>query len=499
MAFSLVLTRALVGMTAVPVQVEVQLANGLPQFNLVGLPDAQVRESRERVRAALTNCGFQFPARRITVNLAPANLPKQSNHFDLPIALGILAASGQIPERSLEQLECAGELALSGALRAFSGALPMAIAASQAGRPLLISSASAAQASFCSQTTIFPAEHLQQVCNHLSGDEQMTPLVAPPKKILKNSHPDLGDVRGQQHGRRALEIAAAGGHHVLLEGPPGCGKTMLAERLAGIAPPLTEQESLELAALQAICHEDAAQPEQWGQRPRRCPHHTATVVAMAGGGFQAGPGEISLAHCGFLHLDEMPEFDRRVLEVLREPMETGMITVARAQRRVTYPARFQLIATMNPCPCGYLGHVCGRCHCTPEQVRRYGARISGPLLDRIDLVVHLPALSAEEMGTVVPGENSASVYSRVLAAYQIQMARQGQLNSQLRGENVLRHTGLDAQAQQLLHQAVQHFSLSARAKQSLLRVARTIADLQQHPAVTQGDIAEALSFRSKPD
>lgn len=499
MAFSLVLTRAMAGITAVPVQVEIQLANGLPQFNLVGLPDAQVRESRERVRAALTNCGFQFPARRITVNLAPANLPKQSNHFDLPIALGILAASGQIPDTSLQQLECAGELALSGELRAFSGALPMAIAAARMAHPFLVPQVSAAQASLCGQSTILAAKHLLEVCAHLSGERVLMPFVATRVSVPEALYPDLADVRGQQYGRRALEIAAAGGHHLLLAGPPGCGKSMLAERLAGIAAPMSENEALELAALQSTSGEHGSTPCHWGRRPLRSPHHTSTVVAMAGGGVQAGPGEISLAHCGFLHLDEMPEFDRRVLEVLREPMETGVITISRALRKVTYPARFQLVGTMNPCPCGYLGHASGRCHCTPDQVRRYSARISGPLLDRIDLVLHLPALTPREMEMAPAGETSACVRARVVVAYQGQIARQGQLNSQLQGENLVRHTSLDQQTQALLNQALQHFSLSARAMQSVLRVARTIADLDQKNAVDRFALAEALSFRSKQD
>jgi len=493
MAFALVYSRALIGVAAPLVQVEVHLANGLPQFNLVGLPDAEVRESRERVRAALANCGFKFPSRRITVNLAPADLPKQSSRFDLPIALGILAASGQIADHHLGDYEFAGELALSGELRPVQGALPMAVAVGRHGRQFVLPAASAPEGVLAGQTPILPAHHLLEVCEHLSGVQKLS-VQHPAVAMTGPEYPDMADVRGQQQVKRALEIAAAGGHHVLMVGPPGTGKSMLAARFPGICPPLTDNEALEVAALQASSQERFAM-DQWRRRPFRHPHHSVTATAMAGGGVHSRPGEISLAHGGTLHLDEMAEFDRRVLEMLREPMETGTITISRAARKITYPARFQLVGAMNPCPCGYRGHPSGRCHCTPEQVARYARRISGPLLDRVDLQLEVPALSPSELQEGSLGESSVQIRLRVEQAVKRQWLRQNRCNAQLGGNELARWAALDNAGQQFLLQAARQFQLSARAIHRVLRVARTVADIDGCDRVERVALGEALCYR----
>ncbi len=493
MAFAVVYSRALTGVTAPLVQVEVHLANGLPQFNLVGLPDAEVRESRERVRAALANCGFKFPSRRITVNLAPAGLPKQSSRFDLPIALGILAASGQLVDQNLKNYEFAGELALSGELRPVRGALPMAVAVGRNGRQFVLPAASASEGMLAGGVTILAAHHLLEVCNHLSGEKPLSgqsPMALPKGP----EYPDMADVRGQQQIKRALEIAAAGSHHVLMVGPPGTGKSMLAARFPGICPPLTDNEALESAALHATSQERFS-TAQWRRRPFRQPHHSVTAVAMAGGGVHARPGEISLAHCGTLHLDEMAEFERQVLEMLREPMETGFITVSRAARKTTYPAQFQLVGAMNPCPCGYRGHPSGRCHCTAEQIARYARRISGPLLDRIDLQLEVPALSATELQQGAVGESSAQIRVRVEQAVKRQLSRQGLRNAMLGSSELAHWVKLDEPDQQFLLQAAQQFELSARAIHRVLRVARTVADIDGCDRVGRTALGEALCYR----
>ena len=493
MAFALVYSRALVGVAAPLVQVEVHLANGLPQFNLVGLPDAQVRESRERVRAALANCGFKFPSRRITVNLAPADLPKQSSRFDLPIALGILAASGQIADQHLGNYEFAGELALSGELRPVQGALPMAVAVGKNGRQFVLPASSAAEGVLAGQTSILPARHLLDVCQHLTGARQL-PVQRSAVVVAGPEYPDMADVRGQQHIKRALEIAAAGGHHVLMVGPPGTGKSMLAARFPGICPPLSDDEALEVATLQASS-QDRFSVDQWRRRPFRHPHHSVTAAAMTGGGPHARPGEVSLAHCGTLHLDEMAEFARSVLEMLREPMETGAITISRAARKLNYPARFQLVGAMNPCPCGYRGHPSGRCHCTPEQVARYARRISGPLLDRIDLQLEVPALAPGELQEGPAGESSSQIRARVMQAVDRQLRRQGRCNALLTGAELTRHVALDEAVQRFLLQAAQQFQLSARAMHRVLRVARTVADIEGRDQVDRTALGEAFCYR----
>ncbi len=482
-------------MDAPLVTVEVHLANGLPALSIVGLPEAAVKESKDRVRGALQNCGFEFPARRITVNLAPADLPKDGGRFDLPIALGILAASGQIPCEALEGWEFAGELALSGALRPFRGALPMALAAREAGRALLLPERCAHEATLVEGVRVHGADHLLAICAHLSGAEPLppSPRRRPPSDDI--AYPDLADVHGQPQARRALEVAAAGGHSLLFLGPPGTGKTLLAHRLPGILPPLSEDEAVESAAIYSLTP-GGLDPDHWRRRPFRAPHHSASAVALVGGGSQPRPGEISLAHHGVLFLDELPEFPRQVLEVLREPLESGHITISRAARQATFPARFQLVAAMNPCPCGYLGDPRRPCRCTPTQITRYRARISGPLLDRIDLHVELPRPSPEELQQAGPGEPSEAVRRRVIAARERQLARQGCLNAHLEGRELEHHAALEENGRRLLHQAMERLQLSLRARARILRLARTLADLETSTAIRPTHVAEAVSYRA---
>ncbi|TVT51113.1 MAG: YifB family Mg chelatase-like AAA ATPase [Denitromonas halophila] len=493
MSLALVHTRALDGMDAPPVVVEVHLANGLPAFNLVGLPDTEVREARERVRAALQTGNFEFPQRRITVNLAPADLPKEGGRFDLPIAVGILAASGQLNAATLASHEFAGELSLSGELRPIRGALAMALQTRAAGRTLILPTASAQEAARVRDVSVRPADSLLAVCAHLNGQTPLPDAPPPSDSAPLPAPPDLADVKGQLEARRALEVAAAGSHSLLMYGPPGTGKSMLAQRLAGILPPLDEAAALEAAAVQSLGgHFD---PATWGRRAFRAPHHSASAPAIVGGGAIPGPGEISMAHHGVLFLDELPEFDRRVLEALREPLESGHVEVARARRRARFPARFQLVAAMNPCPCGYLGDARGRCRCTPDQVARYRGKLSGPLLDRIDLTLEVGALNAAELERAEPGEDSATVLARVLAARQRQQARQGGNNAALDAAGVVRHCRPDDRGRQVLARAVESLGLSARSHDRILRVARTIADLAGAEGVAAPHVAEAIQYR----
>src|SRR5438067_1238528 len=491
-------SRSLSGLDAPPVAVEVDLATGLPAFNLVGLPDTEVKESRERVRAALQNAEFEFPRRKITVNLAPADLPKESGRFDLPIALGILVATGQLPAAPLAAYEFAGELALTGDLRPIRGALAMTLKAHRDGRAFVLPAASAEEAALVRDAVVHPARSLLAVCAHLTGRELLPRSVAPNATSRHDEGtPDLADVRGQAGAKRALEVAAAGAHSLLMLGPPGTGKSMLAQRLPGLLPPMSEDESLESAAVHSLT--GRFRLEDWGKRPLRTPHHTASAVALVGGGSDPRPGEISLAHHGVLFLDELPEWDRRVLEVLREPLESGVINISRAARQSTYPAQFQLIAAMNPCPCGWLGHASGRCRCSFDQIARYRGRVSGPLIDRIDLAIEVPSVSADALAlssaTASAGESSADVRDRVVAAQTIQQTRQDKANARLTVPEVVAHCRPEADAETLLAKAMTRLSLSARGYHRIVKVARTIADLAGSATITTPHMAEAIQLR----
>lgn len=489
-------SRALAGMRAPSITVEVHLANGLPSFTLVGLPEAEVRESRERVRAALQTCGFDFPARRITVNLAPADLPKESGRYDLPIALGLLAASGQIPLSSLENYEFAGELSLNGQLRPIRGVLAMAHALGQQNNParFILPSACAAEAALVPGVHVFAAPDLLSVCAHLNGTAPLSIQATQPTTGISRPLLDLADVRGQAGARRALEITAAGQHSTLFIGPPGAGKSMLAARLPSILPPMSEIEALESAALLSLSSQ-GFKTENWRQRPFRAPHHSASMVALIGGGSVPRPGEISLAHHGVLFLDEFPEFSRTALEALREPLQSGHVAISRSAQQIEFPARFQLLAAMNPCPCGYFGHPIKECTCTPRMISRYQSRLSGPLLDRIDMRVLIPSLSAEEMLSAPSSETSENIALRVANARKRQLNRQNKSNQCLQGVELERICVINSAGKALLQQAQARLHYSARALHRILRLARTIADLVESNDIELPHLAEAIQYQ----
>lgn len=488
-------SRAIRGLDAVPVKVEVHIAAGLPSLHVVGLPEKAVRESQYRVRAAIAHSRFEFPCRRVTVNLAPADLPKGGGRFDLPIALGVLAASGQLPPADLDKYEFTSELGLDGGLRPVRGVLPAVVAAGKIGRALVIAPGNAAEAGLVRDADARTGRNLLEVCAHFSGQDTLRPVEPRPPAAAPAAAADFADVLGQHHAARALEIAAAGGHNCLMAGAPGSGKTMLATRLPGILPPLLESEAIEVAAIRSLCGEPP-DPAGFHRRPFRAPHHTASAAALAGGGSDLRPGEVTRAHCGVLFLDELPEFGRRALEILREPIETGVICIARAAGALSYPSDFQLIAAMNPCPDGADIDERGRCPCDDGRLRRYYARLSAPLLDRIDMHVRVPRLRLGDGRMPAPCPSSAELRARVAQARRRQAARQGVINARLPDALLKRHCALAAADATLLMNAMEKLELSLRAANRIVKMARSIADLEGAERIARAHLLEALGLRA---
>ena len=494
MSIAVVQTRANAGIEALPVTVETHISNGLPSLSIVGLPEATVKGSRDRVRSAIINAQFEFPARRITINLAPADLPKQGGRFDLPIALSILAASNQIPTNTLEQYEFIGELGLTGELRPVSAILPFSLAAHKANHTIIIPLENALEASFNKKANILPAKNILQICAHLHGREILTKYPAELPNLKPHALPNLSEVYGQAQAKRALEICAAGKHSLLMIGPPGIGKTMLASRLIGLLPLLNDEQALELAAIHSI-RGQSLELNTWRFPPFRRPHHTASSIALVGGGNPPQPGEISLAHHGVLFLDELPEFDRKVLEALREPLESGNITISRATKQTEFPANFQLIAAMNPCPCGQLGNQINSCVCSMQQIQRYRKKLSGPFLDRIDICIEVNPLPKNYFLQKFKEEDSETIRNRVKKAQIKQLKQFGKLNHKLSGELLEISNSLSSTDRKILQNSLEKFQLSTRSFHRVLRIARTIADLSESEKIKKPHLMEALSYR----